>query len=367
MGFTKKLYNFSKRFISEKERIIHADRIVLDNDWKKYKKLIGKGYEWYIITPANYDYCKCVFNLNIEKNEFTRTLTERIKFLIENKEKIQLSIFLCKVKKFIDNSLQEAKFKEAFEFFQEINLVPEKLHPIDMVFNQFTLKLAKYHGLEELVDFNLFIIKPILKIIKLFRIKLSILHNIYKFLKLKDFKSIFYMLLGELKKPEQKTIHTEAFMRNDLWNLIKDKIIGRRYIWFVITPADYDYCRIYFNINIDKVNFTNILKERIKFLQENNEEIQLHIHFSMHKSFLDTELQERKFNEAMEFMNSLNLKPKKFVAGWWVFNKSTIRIAKKYGFEEIFDYTINPFRKKIKINRISLSYVHKYWHDFDFI
>ncbi|MEE9379173.1 MAG: hypothetical protein V3V33_14195 [Candidatus Lokiarchaeia archaeon] len=367
MGFKKRCFNFSKRFIREKDGVIRAESIVCNDEWNKYKKLIGKGYEWYIITPANYDYCKCVYNLKIEKEEFIKILKERIKFLKEHKEKIQLSIFLCKVKKFLDDNLQEEKFKEAFEFLNEVNLKPEKFYPIDMVYNQFTLKIAEKYGLEKLTDFSLFINKLLLKIIKLIGIKLSFINSLYNFLKMRDYKNIVYLILGELRDVKEKTVHTEAFMRNDLWNSIKNKIIGKAYTWFVITPADYEYCKIYFNINIDKNKFTNTLKERIKFLKDNNEEIQLHIHLCMYKNLLDNKLQERKFHEAMDFMNSLDIKPNKFVAGWWIFNRKTVNIAKKYGFKEIFDYTINPFRKKIKINGISLSYVHKYWHDFDFI
>ena len=367
MGFKNNLIKFSKRIIREKEGIIRAISIVRNDEWKKYKKFLGKGYEWYIITPANYDYCKTVFNLNIGKEEFIRVLKERIKVLKKHKEKIQLSIFLCKIKKFLDDQLQEEIFKEAFDFFQEMNVTPKFFFPIDMVYNQFTINLARKFGLEELTDFDLFIIKPLLRILKLFKIKSGFVNNFYKFLKIKDFKSILYLIIGELRDVKEKTVHIEAFMRGDMWNVIKRKILGKGYTLFVITPVDYDYCKTYFNIKIDKIEFSNTLKERIKFLKDNGEEIQLHVHFCQHKDFLDNDLQESKFHEAVGFINSLEIKPKKFAAGWWVFNRKTLDIAEKYGFEEIFDYTFNPFKKKIKLKGITLSYVHKYWHDFDFI
>lgn len=367
MGLKKIFFNFSKILIREKECTIRAESIIRNDEWKKFKNFLGKSYEWYIITPANYDYCKSVFNLKIGKEEFTRILKERIKILKENNENIQLSIFFGKVKKFLDNQIQEERFKEVFEFLKELNLEPTKFYPIDLVYNSYTIKLAKKYGLLELTNFNLFIIDPILKIIKCIGIKLSFVYEIYKFFKLRDFKSIFYLILGELKNVKEKTIHTEAFMRDDMWKSIKNKIIGRGYTWFVITPTNYDYCKTYFNLKMEKDEFINILKERIKFLQENNEEIQLHIHLCMSKKFLDIELQNKKFFEALEFMKALNLEPNKIVLGWWIYNRKTIEIAKKYHFEEIYDYTINPLIRKKKLKGLTIKYVHKYWHDFDFI
>ena len=116
-----------------------------------------------------------------------------------------------------------------------------------------------------------------------------------------------------------------------------------------------------------KSEFSETLIKRLKFLKNKEENIQLHIHFTKDKRFLDNKTQKDKFKEAMEFMNSQEVKPTKLAAGWWIFNKFTLTLVKKYGIKEISNYTINPYLKKKSINEIIISYVHKYWHDFDFL
>ena len=109
MGIKKVIHWLINKVIRERKKIINAETIIIDSEWEKLKKLIGRDYEWYIITPANYDYCKSIFNLKIGKNKFTEILKNRVRILKENNEKIQIAIHLCKVEKFLDNQLQEEK------------------------------------------------------------------------------------------------------------------------------------------------------------------------------------------------------------------------------------------------------------------
>ena len=107
---------FSKLFakiISKKDYIIHADKIVTDIFWKEGLKYLGMKKVWYIVTPANFNYCKIIYNLNLKKEDFSNILRKRITFLIENNEEIQLSLFLGKAKEFLDDDLQKIKFQEA--------------------------------------------------------------------------------------------------------------------------------------------------------------------------------------------------------------------------------------------------------------
>lgn len=367
MGFKNIFYKILNKFIKEKNNYIHAEVLIKDKEWKKLRSLIGKENTWFVTTPANYDYCKSIFNLKMDKEEFSTILRKRVEYLKENNEKIQLSIHFNKVKKFLDNKLQEDKFNEAIKFMSSVGIKPKKFFAVDEVYNKYTLTLAKKHGLVELCNFNLFIIKPLLKILNKIGLKISYINEMYRYLKKKDFKSIFHLILGEILKVKDKTMHVETFIREDVWEALKNKGIGKGYVWFIITPANYDYCKSYFNLKMEKIEFSNILKKRINELKGLNEEIQLHIHLSRTKEFLDNELQENKFKEAMDFITSLGIKPKKFAAGWWIYNRYTIKLAKKYGFEEIYDYTINPFLKTKNFEGIKIKYVHKYWHDFDFI
>ena len=229
------------------------------------------------------------------------------------------------------------------------------------------MDIAKKYELINPVNLNLHIVNPVLKIVKFFRIKTTFICEIYKNLEHLFFKNIFYLILGEFRNTREKTIHAEALVREDLWKQLKKKVIGKGFTWFIITPTNYDYCRTYFNLKMTKKEFSETLIKRLKFLKNKEENIQLHIHFTKDKRFLENRTQKDKFMEAMEFMNSQEIKPTKFVAGWWIFNKYTLGLLKKYGIKEVSNYTINPFLKKKSINGISITYVHKYWHDFDFL
>ena len=53
----------------------------------------------------------------------------------------------------------------------------------------------------------------------------------------------------------EKTIHVEAFVREDLWSVVKS-LVGKNYVWFITTPANYDYIKSYFNLKVSKEKFT---------------------------------------------------------------------------------------------------------------
>jgi hypothetical protein len=78
-------------------------------------------------------------------------------------------------------------------------------------------------------------------------------------------KSFYYRILRKFTKLSEKTMHVEAFVRDDLWKKIND-LIGQNFVWFVVTPANYEYCKVYFNLNLNKNEFTEILKKRIKYI-----------------------------------------------------------------------------------------------------
>jgi hypothetical protein len=181
-----------------------------------------------------------------------------------------------------------------------------------------------------------------------------------------NLKNFYIRFLQKFVKVREKTIHVEAIVINRLWEKLK-ALIGKGYIWFVVTPTDYDYCKYYFNLKMTKEEFSNILKERILVLKKRNEEIQLHIHLCGIKEFLDKELQDKKFEEAMKFMSEIGIKPNKIATGWWKYDNYTIHLAKKYGFNIIYDFNQNPHEKPVIKNGIMIKYVFKFWHDYDFI
>ena len=48
-------------------------------------------------------------------------------------------------------------------------------------------------------------------------------------------------------------------------------------------------------VEMSKEEFSETLRKRISYLKKNNENIQLHIHLSKERKFLDTNLQNQKF------------------------------------------------------------------------
>jgi len=180
-----------------------------------------------------------------------------------------------------------------------------------------------------------------------------------------NLKNFYFRILRKFTKVKELTIHAEAIVREDLWKKIQ-KLIGKGFIWFVITPANYDYCKAYFNLRMTKESFSNLLAERILFLKEKNEEIQLHIHLSVIEKYIDDQLQEEKFAEAMKFMNNLGIKPTKLAPGWFKYNDYTLIVSKKYGIKEVYVFDKNPRKKSILRNGILIVSTHKFWHDYDY-
>jgi len=63
---------------------------------------------------------------------------------------------------------------------ESLSIKPKRLVVVDEVYNKYSLILAKKHGLVEMYDFNLCIIKPLLKIINILGLKISYIHEIYR-------------------------------------------------------------------------------------------------------------------------------------------------------------------------------------------
>lgn len=366
MIFSKVFLSVIRTIIKEKKNTIIADEIFNDELWVNLRYFISKQFNWYVITPANFDYCKCVYNLSMSKSEFANILRERILILRQNGVNINLCLFLGKIKEQLNDNYQNNLIKEGIDFLNSLEVYPGELHIIDNVYDKNTYSIAKKYGIKNINDLGLYFHPYLLFFLKLLRIKRSFIQEIYTNLKLKNILNIFYLLSGEIITNREKTIHVEALVLNNIWNEIKKKIVSKNFILYIITPANYDYCNTYFNLEMDKKEFSEILAKRIKYLKKKNEEIQLHLHLSINKEFINEDSQKQKFTEAFKFMNSLGIYPKKFVAGWWNYNTTTVNLAKQYGINEISDYTINPFLRELNVNGMKIKYTHKYWHDFDF-
>ncbi len=346
--------------------IVFGETIYFNEEWNKSKKYIGKNLTWFLISPSNYDYFKCVYNADITKDQFIETLKNRYRILKSLNENIQLIVHLGKLERYITNSYQDKFFEELRLFLDSIGLKVDTIHFIDGVYNEHSLKIMEKHGITNVAEIKLLKNRCIYKLTNKIGLKGSFVQNVYESLKKGELFNFLYYILGEFKPVREKTIHVEALVRNDIWKALEKNVIGRNYTWYIITPANFDYCKLYFNIELNKTEFSKILSKRIKYLKENNEQIGLHIHLSINKNYINAELQKQKFREAFLFLSSLGISPHKFVAGWWNYNATTIKLAKEYGIQEISDYNVNPFKNDQFVGGIRINFTYKYWHDFDF-
>ena len=127
------------------------------------------------------------------------------------------------------------------------------------------------------------------------------------------------------------SVHTEAIALDEVWEKTKKLALsGKVKRWYIMTPANYNYTKEMLNLKISKKQYSNILKKRYKWLLAHEQNIQLHIHLNKFKRISKQE-QEKLFKESIDWMkNEFGMKFTEFVPGWWIDNKDTIAILKKY-------------------------------------
>ena len=129
---------------------MHTESIFIDEIWEKVKEkaLQGKVHKWYVMTPANYELLKALFNIKKTKAEISKIMKERYLWLIKNKQKLELHIHLNKIMN-ITYLEQEDLFKESINWLKkELGITPKEFVPGWWAYNQDTLKILKKYGLK---------------------------------------------------------------------------------------------------------------------------------------------------------------------------------------------------------------------------
>jgi len=124
--------------------------------------------------------------------------------------------------------------------------------------------------------------------------------------------------------------HTEGIFIDEIWEQIKKKALKKDILkWYVMTPINYEYFKVFFNTKYSKKELAKIMKKRYKWLLERNQRLELHVHFNKIMN-ISYENQEEMIKNAKDWMmKELGVKPKEFISGWWVYNKDTIEILRK--------------------------------------
>ena len=161
--------------------------------------------------------------------------------------------------------------------------------------------------------------------------------------------------LSTIGKP--LTVHTEAIVLDKVWEEVKKRVLtGKIHKWYVMTPANYEYSKVFLNLKISKKEYSKILKKRYRWLLVNKQRLGLHVHLSpiMNISYKE---QEKMIKEAIRWMEiELGLKTDEIVFGWWknnedtkkILNKLGIRIIKYSDYKSIHEYDWIIFDKPLK-------------------
>jgi hypothetical protein len=131
---------------------VHTEALMLDNVWEEAKKLAisGKVRTWYVMTPANYEYLKMMFNFKMTQEQLSKTLEERYKWLINHGQDLQLHLHLCIIMN-ISKSEQEKLFKESLQWMKEkLNIVPKEFVPGWWTDNSETREILKKYNIKRI-------------------------------------------------------------------------------------------------------------------------------------------------------------------------------------------------------------------------
>jgi peptidoglycan/xylan/chitin deacetylase (PgdA/CDA1 family) len=153
----------------------------------------------------------------------------------------------------------------------------------------------------------------------------------YDYLKILD--NFFNFIIVKFKP---LTVHAEAVMVDEVWEEVKKKSLNNEILkWYIMTPVNYDYFKVHFNIKQSKKEVSKILAKRYRWMLEHGQKLELHIHLSIIEN-MPLEEQEKMFNEAIGWIKKeLGISVEEFVPGWWAYNKETVKLCKKLGLKII--------------------------------
>lgn len=147
----------------------------------------------------------------------------------------------------------------------------------------------------------------------------------YDFLRI--IKNLFNFVIIKFKP---LTIQVEAIMIDNVWEKIKKNVLSKKvFKWYIVTPANYNSLKAYFNIKQSKREISKIMAERYRWMLEHGQRLELNIHLSIIED-MSLEEQEKIFKEAISWIKKeLKIKVKEVIPACWAYNKSTMELCKK--------------------------------------
>jgi hypothetical protein len=124
------------------------------------------------------------------------------------------------------------------------------------------------------------------------------------------------------------TIHVEAIHNDEVFKKLKNIVIHKKPICFVITPVNYEFIKTNIGTSLQRKKLEKILKDRYLFLKKYTQ-LQLHVHLNILCNLNYREQQKIILSAYKWFEKNLGFKPTMFVPGWWRYDKNTEIICKR--------------------------------------
>jgi len=159
-----------------------------------------------------------------------------------------------------------------------------------------------------------------------------------------------YLTRRFFSKFKSLTIHTECAWDDNVWEKIKEKALDGRVVrWYVMTPPNYNYFKANFNCKLSRKEVSDRLCERYQWLVDNNQRIELHLHFDLLSS-MSYKNQREYFISSLRWLKKHfpQCKLSELVCGWWKYNSHTLKLCEEFGlklvrhgdFADMHDYDL---------------------------
>jgi len=148
---------------------------------------------------------------------------------------------------------------------------------------------------------------------------------------------IRYICRRLLSKFKPMTVHVECAWEDSIWEKIQIKALeGKIARWYIMTPTNYSYFKVNFNCKLSKKELHKRLYERYKWLIDNGQRLELHLHFDLLNS-MSYENQREFFESALAWWKEYfpEYKFSELVCGWWKYNESTLKLCEEFGLKLI--------------------------------
>lgn len=144
-----------------------------------------------------------------------------------------------------------------------------------------------------------------------------------------------------IKRTKPWAIHTEAIDNEHVWKGVQNYVkSGRKDIWFVVTPINFDFVHTQSSITTTKKKWEKLMIERYKWLKDNGQEVQIHVHLKIKMDLYKNDRVRKKdindkITKAVKWMRNNGFDTDKIAFGWWSYNDYAIEVAKKLGLETV--------------------------------